>query len=298
MIYVFILITIVILGYLVYIHVILSRLTKRLKYINSIQTNLIIELPTKNSVFLRLITQINKMIEQNKQNHQQLVEIQTQFDMAINNISHDIRTPLTVASGYTQILVKQVDTKQKNLVKKISTNLTDVEKKLDDLLTYNRLMEDRVEVELESVNVSSLIESKIVTYYEAFKKKQIELDIIIEKNVHMISDKDILSRIIDNALGNILNHGIDKGTVNLSKNGQVVNLVFFNHTDQVISNYEKLFERFYTEDLSRVNKNSGLGLYIIKELSTLLGGTTEVSGNKEYFELLISLPSHKKTSLS
>lgn len=298
MVYVFILISIGVLGYLVYIHTMLSKVTKRLEYINSIQTNLVIEIPTRNPLILRLVTPINQLIEQNKQNYQQLMETQNQFDMAINNISHDIRTPLTVASGYTQILLKQVDKKQENLVKKISVNLSNVEKKLDDLLTYNRLMEDRVEVELEDINVSSLLESKVITYYEAFKKQQIDLEIELEKNIHLISDKEIISRIIDNALGNILNHGLDKGTVSLSQTDQMVIFLFSNDTEQVISHYDRLFDRFYTEDLSRVNKNSGLGLYIIKELSALIGGTAKASGNKKYFELSISIPSHKNPSLS
>ena len=294
MIYLLVILILCLLSYLIYLHLMLKKLTKRLEYLNSIESNLVIDSATKNPFLLKLVKRINQLIEQNKKNYQTLVATQKQFDMAINNISHDIRTPLTVASGYTQILAKQVDGKQETLVKKISVNLADVEKKLEDLLTYNRLVEDRVIVNLEDFNVSSLLESKIVTYYDAFKKEHIDLEVFVEKDIRLISDRDIFNRMIDNALGNILNHGKDKGTVRLTQNEKEIQLSFSNETDQQISNYDKLFERFYTEDLSRVSKNSGLGLYIIQELSTMIRGNASVSGHEGYFELIITI--QKNTS--
>jgi len=267
----------------------MNRLTNTLKKINSIDTNLVIELPTKNIFFIRLVKEINRLIKINKKSHRELNETQRQFDMAINNISHDIRTPLTVASGYTQLLVKQTEGDSDHLVKKVASNLTEVEKKLDALLTYNRLIEERIEVNLETVNVTSVLESKVIDFYDAFKKKSMNLELSIEKEVQMITDKDILIRIIENALGNMLNHGVESGKVKLTQHQKTIRMIFSNKTEQKILNYDKLFDRFYTEDLSRVNKNSGLGLYIIKELSALTNGEATASGDDGYFELIVTL---------
>ncbi|ETJ26953.1 hypothetical protein Q604_UNBC17170G0001, partial [human gut metagenome] len=61
------------------------------------------------------------------------------LDMAISNIAHDIRTPLTIASGYTQKLIKGKEENEQLL--KITTNLSVVSNRLEALMEYRRLME-------------------------------------------------------------------------------------------------------------------------------------------------------------
>lgn len=282
-----ILVIIILFIYIIYLHQMINKITKKLNMINSLTTNLIITLPTKNRFFISLVNGINHLIVINKKSYQDLVEAQQQFDIAINNISHDIRTPLTVASGYTQLLNKNADKPQKVVIKKISSHLNEVEKKLDDLLTYNRLLEHRVEISLTEVDISSLMESTIVTYFEAFQSKDISVSLDIEKNVRLITDEDALKRLIENGIGNILNHGIHASKISLLTQKEEVILTISNLTNQIINDYDRLFDRFYTEDLARVNKNSGLGLYIIKELITLLNGSVYAYGQNDLFNLVM-----------
>ncbi len=114
-----------------------------------------------------------------------------QLDTAINNISHDLRTPLTVASGYTQyILENNLDkNKQNDLLSNTLTNLKSVEEKLEDLLEYNRLNEDRTVLNLEKINLSRVLQEKALSMYESFVSKNIELKLDIEPNVFGIYDK-------------------------------------------------------------------------------------------------------------
>lgn len=284
----------ILIAYIIYLHFLLKKITNKLKQINSTETNAVIDLTSKNPYFIQLALEISRLIQLNKINHQHLIESQNQFDMAINNISHDIRTPLTVASGYTQLLKKKINSEQTVLVNKISNNLINVEKKLDDLLTYNRLLEHRVSVNLTKLNLSSLLENKTISFYEAFQKEKIELNLEIEKNISLITDQELVNRIIENALGNILNHGVNKASIKLRKEKDKITLLFSNQTNQVILSYDKLFNRFYTEDLARVKKNSGLGLYIIKELVDLLKGDVTATGDDDIFSLIITLHTNKK----
>ncbi|MEG0294979.1 sensor histidine kinase [Enterococcus sp.] len=265
-------------------------MTLKLKHINSVQTNAVIQLPSKNPYLVNLVLEVNRLIQLNKENYQQLIESQNQFDMAINNISHDIRTPLTVASGYAQILEKKSDDKQFALIKKVRVNLIDVEKKLEDLLTYNRLLEKRVETELVTINLSNLLENQVLRFYEAFQKEQIALELDIKKQLSLISDEKLVVRIIENALGNVLNHGTKQAKIKLEEEQEGIILRIDNQTTQKIDDYSKLFDRFYTEDFARLKKNSGLGLYIIKELTVLLNGEVTTSGNEDTFTLIVKLP--------
>ena len=74
------------------------------------------------------------------------------LDMAISNIAHDIRTPLTIASGYTQQLLKDADKNQMDQqLQKIADNLSMVSRRLEALMEYRRLMEGAIRPKLERV---------------------------------------------------------------------------------------------------------------------------------------------------
>lgn len=293
MIYALVIVCCLLLVYLVYLHRLIKGMTRELAQINSVQTNAVLELRSRNPDLIKLAMEISRLLKLSKRNYFELIDTQQQFDQAINNISHDIRTPLTVASGYTQLLARHADEKEGALLAKITHNLHEVEEKLEDLLTYNRLFEQQIEVNFVEVNLSAQLENQIIAYYEAFQTEAIALDLSITKGVRLISDGDLLKRIIDNALGNILNHGAETAKITLAQTGNQVSLTFLNQTKEgspAINNYTQLFERFYTEDLSRVTKNSGLGLFIIQELTALLNGKVEATGEAEHFVLTLTFP--------
>ncbi|MGX7015138.1 HAMP domain-containing histidine kinase [Vagococcus silagei] len=290
MIYIMVVFIVLLLIYLIRMQFLIRKIIKQLVYINSIQTNTVIEIPTRNREFKKLSLEINRLLQMNKENYQKVIESNEQFDMAINNISHDIRTPLTVANGYVQLLNRSTELEKKELVEKIRHNLDNVEEKLEDLLTYNRLIEQRVEVDLSVIKLSSLLEKSCLSFYNAFTEKNINVSLNIEQNILLTSDETILTRIIENAIGNILNHGVIQTEIILEENDDKITMLFSNKTTVLIENYDKLFERFYTEDFARVNKNSGLGLFIIQELTNLLGGSVSAYGGDNKFNLEIQIP--------
>ena len=77
------------------------------------------------------------------------------LDMAISNIAHDIRTPLTIASGYTQQLIKEKEENKQLL--KIATNLSVVSTRLEALMEYRRLMEGAVRPQFRQIDISKLV---------------------------------------------------------------------------------------------------------------------------------------------
>ena len=81
----------------------------------------------------------------------------------------------------------------------------------------------------------------------------------------------MLRRIIENLIGNALKHGIGdlKIEVKESKN---IEICFSNQIDDVDLDVHKMFDEFYTTDMSRTKGSTGLGLFIAKEFTTQLGG--------------------------
>ena len=208
------------------------------------------------------------------------------LDMAISNIAHDIRTPLTIASGYTQQLIKSPEDKSETL-QKIAQHLDLVSKRLEALLEYRRLMEGAVKPKLEEVDLSAFITKKTLAYYDVFQAANITLDFKVEAGLTTRTDEDLLDRILQNLLGNVLKHGKEEARLSLRKEKAQLVLEIANLVKQPIKRIENLSNRFYSENLSDTEESSGLGLYITEELCHLLGAEMKLSTDGQWLSVFI-----------
>lgn len=112
------------------------------------------------------------------------------LDMAISNIAHDIRTPLTIASGYTQKSLHKETVDAADL-EKISENLTIVSKRLEALLEYRRLTEGTIRPQVQKIALSHLVTKSILSYYDMFQQVGITLDLQIEEKIPFETDPEI-----------------------------------------------------------------------------------------------------------
>ncbi|MCY7221300.1 HAMP domain-containing histidine kinase [Streptococcus cristatus] len=212
------------------------------------------------------------------------------LDMAISNIAHDIRTPLTIASGYTQQLLKDADKDQMDQqLQKIADNLSMVSRRLEALMEYRRLMEGAIRPSLQRVDLSQLVTQQLFAYYDAFQRAGINLDVDLSENLLLETDSDIFDRIIQNMLSNVLKHGRETASISLKKEGQKVIFQVKNKVQKPILHLDKLTNRFYSENLSSSEESSGLGLYITQQLVEILGGDLTIQAEDDWFELIVAL---------
>ena len=235
---------------------------------------------------LRLHNQIENLFQEVEQNQLIMKREKHTLDMAISNIAHDIRTPLTIASGYTQQLIKHPDNSQETL-SKIAHHQDLVSKRLEALLEYRHLMEGAVKPKLEELDLSTFITKKTLAYYDVFQSSHIVLDFNVEPGLKTATDEDLLDRIIQNLLGNVLKHGKEKARLSLKKEDNRLVLEIDNLVKKPIKNINNLSNRFYSENLSDTEESSGLGLYITEELVHLLGVDMKLSTNEEWFSVFI-----------
>ena len=88
----------------------------------------------------------------------------------------------------------------------------------------------------------------------------------------IISDEGAIIRIFSNLIGNMIKHGENYIKISLKQENDIIVTEFTNKaTGLTQENVDKLFERFYTVDNSRSDRNNGLGLYITKVLVEKLG---------------------------
>ena len=212
------------------------------------------------------------------------------LDMAISNIAHDIRTPLTIASGYTQQLLKDaVKDQMDQQLQKIADNLGMVSRRLEALMEYRRLMEGAIRPKLQRVDLSQLVTQQLFAYYDAFQRAGIDLDVDLSENLLLETDSDIFDRIIQNMLSNVLKHGRETASISLKKEGQKVIFQVKNKVQKPILHLDKLTNRIYSENLSSSEESSGLGLYITQQLVEILGGDLTIQAEDDWFELIVAL---------
>ena len=235
---------------------------------------------------LRLHNQIENLFQEVEQNQLIMKREKHTLDMAISNIAHDIRTPLTIASGYTQQLIKNPEPNPETL-NKIAHHLDLVSKRLEALLEYRHLMEGAVKPKLEELDLSTFITKKTLAYYDVFQSSQIVLDFNVEPGLKTTTDEDLLDRIIQNLLGNVLKHGKEKARLSLKKEENMLVLEIDNLVKKSIKNIDNLSNRFYSENMSDTEESSGLGLYITEELVHLLGADMKLVADGEWFSVFI-----------
>ena len=236
---------------------------------------------------VELANEVEKLFQEVEQTRFIARQEKKTLDMAISNIAHDIRTPLTIASGYTQQLIKGKEENEQLL--KIATNLSVVSNRLEALMEYRRLMEGAVRPQFRQIDISKLIAKQMLPFYDAFQKQGIELQVNLQEGLVIKSDPEILERIVQNMLSNVLKHGKETAQLSLIRKDAAILLSVKNIVRQPIQHLEKLTNRFYSENLSNTEESSGLGLYITQQLVDILGGDLTMKTEGEWFGLLIRL---------
>lgn len=265
----------------------LRKLAKEIEEKRISQTNVILTNPEHQVILDPLIHEVNQVF-----NELQEIRIMSQqekktLDLAIHNITHDIRTPLTIASGFTQNLLKDVPEQQEKLAK-IQKNLTTVSQRVEVLLEYQDLLEANVQPQFQQLDLSQIVKENLLHYYSSLTEQNFAAEVDIEEGVLIDSDPEILQRIFQNIFSNILKHGEKQLSVKLSSDDKWAYVQIQNQSQQEIKNLNKLTSRFYSENMSETEKSSGLGLYITKELVELTQGYLIMKCQEKQFCLEIA----------
>lgn len=237
---------------------------------------------------------INRMVIIYREEENKLKRENRIYRESITSISHDIRTPLTSAKGYLQMLRKGELSEEKKVgyIKTIEQRLDHLTDMLNQLFEYARIEAGELKMEPEEFQAANVFADTIAMFYEDFVKIGCEPDVMItDKPCKLYADKQAYIRIIENLMKNALVHGIGGYQMSIeSEMGQCIIRVS-NLTDSVeISDISQIFERFYTTDQSRTKKTTGLGLAIVKRFAKEMGGDARASLIGQRFTIEVTIP--------
>lgn len=285
---------IVILSFRLYLHQRqLTSIRKQVEFIWENETNMELSITIRHRGWRLLAASLNKFLKDIKRRKYVTGNQEDSFKQSITSISHDLRTPLTSASGYIQMLYKDEldEEKQKKYIGIIQNRINAVNGMLNQLFEYTRLEADVYQLECEKIDLNGILCDTISMFYDELKQREIEPDIQIEEGpVWIYGDSFAWIRVIENIISNAIKYGEDMIGISLQKKDGGTYLRISNRTSAIEQkDVDYIFERFYTTDLSKMKRSTGLGLAIAKEFVIKMGGSIEAELHEDMFAINIHM---------
>ena len=225
-----------------------------------------------------LIEQINRALESQQKAKTDYWKSEFNTKQMLSNVSHDIKTPLTVILGYLEI-IRMDDKYHSPMLEKVEKKANQVMDLISEFFTLAKIESGDIDLTMTRIHVNEFCKEIIVDFYEILTEKEIEVDIQIpEIELYVYSNQEALKRILLNLITNALRYGSQGNFLGLRirYNKDNVSIDIIDKGKGIgTSEKEHIFERLYIADTSR-NKEvpgNGLGLTIAKELAEKIGGT-------------------------
>ena len=233
---------------------------------------------------------VNTYIDSQQKLVLQAREAEEELKYTIASVSHDIRTPLTGASGYMQMAEKTEDPdKRKEYCRIVRGRLKDLEQLLDQLFLYTKLTSQEISLQMEPVSLFPLVCEVLTGFYGKFQEQNREPSLDFqEEAIQIQGDSSQLKRVLGNLVSNSLSYGL--GTLFIFQKGNT--LTFSNKVkDPGSIDPDQMFVRFYRGDPSRnasKSSHAGLGLSIARELTQAMGGKIEARLHEDILEIVLT----------
>ena len=209
----------------------------------------------------------------------QIDRAKTEF---VSLASHQLRTPLSAANWYVEMLLSgdagKINADQKGYLNEIHRGNRRLAALVNSLLNVSRIDLGKFKVEPKLLSLAKLAKDSIGEVSGIVKKKNLKVKTVFSKSVPRIkADENLLRIIFQNLLSNAVKYTPDKGEISISVRKKDKNAVVkVGDTgigipeDQV----EKVFEKLFRADnvLKTDTDGTGLGLYIVKQILNETGG--------------------------
>lgn len=240
--------------------------------------------PSGNAAVKKMAANINRLLVSEYQTRSNYQRTQTNIQSALTNISHDLKTPLTVMLGYLEMLQIKMR-KNCNLeemvtvVEKIHAKTQEISGMINQFFDITRLESGDMILKMEKQYLSNICREVMFDYYDLLRERDYVTDIHIpEAPVYAMGDENGLRRILKNLIDNAINHGSDRKYLGvcLEVEDDIALVKIEDHGKGLTeAEAERVFDRNYTG--TRRGASTGLGLSIAKKIAVSLNGDLEVA---------------------
>ncbi len=244
-----------------------------------------------NKRLLNALQELNVQLEQKVKDRTHELEEANQNLLALNNeknhflgiTTHDLKAPLTGITGLLQLMKLDSDkltTRHLEYIHLMEETCTDMNRLITDLLDFSRIEHGKIQVNSQTVSTAKVF-SQLDDHFRAWATRK-NIRLVFENKVPgLITDHDMLVRILDNVISNAIKFSPTGKDVNISVTREG-SFVRFDVEDKgpgiKDEDKDKLFKRFQRLSARPTGgeTSSGLGLSIVKDLVDLLNGSIVV----------------------
>ncbi|MEB4595494.1 sensor histidine kinase [Bacillus amyloliquefaciens] len=243
-------------------------------------------LNTEDKYIKSLLIQINRLLDHNQKIKGNCNSIELSMRKMLSNISHDLKTPLTVILGYIEIINNDkslTSEKVMSLLKTVNLKTVEVLALINRFFELVKLESGDKKLNSSRIDICEVSRKIILDYYEILISKEFEVVIDIpDDSIFVSGDEEAIERVLNNLITNAIQYGSDGKMVGL-KIRITDNDVFVEISDKGKGinemHKDRVFERMYTlEDSRNTNyQGSGLGLTITKRLVEQMEGSISLN---------------------
>lgn len=262
-----------------------------------------------------LITLLNFFRRRQEYNNKvREMEMQAERDKEMNdmkvrfftNVSHDLRTPLTlIMTPVEELLNNEQPEPTRKVLEVVNRNAHQLFSLVNQILDFQRLGSTNDVLSLDDTDIVQLIKNECESYKLMAQQRHLQFTVNSSiEELPMVVDADKIRKVINNLLSNSFKFTPDGGTIGVDiaevADGMVQIRVIDNGQGIPKENRERLFERYYISKQGDVNTgSSGLGLNIVKHYVELHGGTVKADDNEPSGAVFtIMLPAMQKTAVT
>lgn len=240
------------------------------------QTNQQVTVAAPDKTTEKLAAEINHLVERYKELQLKNIEEKRQNKEALANFSHDLRTPLTSAMGYIDIVLNMdlsIKDKEKYL-NIVQHKLKSLNNLVDSLYDLSLVDAREYPVQLNPHSLYQLLCDSLLLFHQDFEDKGISLQLDLDEKVPLVLlDEKITNRVFLNLFQNVICYARSYCRVELKVTEEHVHISISNDSEALSEEtVVQLFNRTYRADINRSGHSSGLGLAIAKELMELQRG--------------------------
>ena len=202
----------------------------------------------------------------------------------ISNLSHELRTPVSVIKANSETLLDGALDNEKDakiFSKAILHNADRLSEMVTSLIDLSRIEYGELKFVIEEIVLNQIIESVVLAFKNKAKRKNIQVVFKRQSEVMISSDAKAIERVLNNLLDNAFKYSPENSIIeiNLRKQGESIRLAVIDQGEGVAEEDQDLvFKRFFRTASARANtqQGSGLGLAIVKNLVYNLQGDVGV----------------------
>ncbi len=255
----------------------LQKISGKLKEISDTDSDERIMVFTGNKELMELAAQINRLLENHLKTKADYRRAEIASKKMLSNISHDIKTPMTVILGYLEMM-RINGTGTDEMLRKTEQKAQNVMELINQFFTLAKLESGDMDIELSEIDVCEICRESILDFYEILTSKEFQVTIDLPENpVYVQGNTEALQRILFNLISNVIRYGTDGKYLGLFLRVEE-KAVYIDVTDKGkgIDKFfaESVFDRLFTmeDSRSRSIQGNGLGLTIAQNLALRLGG--------------------------